>query len=145
MKKVLLASLIGLTLIGTTSQASSLAKVAGRSAAGEFGAGLLDGNLDAKDAARVGVHVVTTTGAVPTAVYSAGALGVEATTGTAIASLNGAAAVSATSYAIGAPVASALSTVGIVAAPAVVGGVIIVGAATLVAVGINELFFSDND
>jgi hypothetical protein len=42
---------------------------------------------------------------------------------------------------VGAPVVSAL---GLAAAPAVVGGVIIGGAAVLVAVGINELFFSED-
>ena len=141
MKKVLLAGLVGLTMASSVCEASSWTK----SAAVELAGDLLDGHLSVKKVARAGVDAVATVGATPTAVYGAGALGTEATTGTAIASLNGAAAVSATSYAIGAPVAGVLSGMGIVVAPAVVGGVIIVGAAGLVAVGINELFFSDDD
>jgi len=138
MKKLLLVGLVGLVVVSSTVEASSWT----RSAVGELAESLFDGHLTKKDVAKAGVHAITTAGATPTAVYSAGALGVEATTGTAIASLNGAAAVSATSYAVGAPVASVL---GIAAAPAVVGGIIIVGVAGLVAVGINEIFFSDNN
>jgi hypothetical protein len=137
MKRIILAILFGITVASTASQASSLAKTAG----GELAAGLLDGHLSVNDVARAGVHAATSAGAVPTAVTTASTLGIEATTGTAIASLNGAAAVSATSYAVGAPVVSAL---GLAAAPAVVGGVIIGGVAVLVAVGINELFFSED-
>lgn len=139
---------IGLLMV--MSSMSLHAKVGGNlgdkalRAGSELAAGLMDGKLDTKDIARAGVHMAADMGAVPVAVYGAGALGVEATTGTAIATLNGAAAVSATSYAIGAPVATAIGTLtGIVIAPSVVGGAIIVGTASLLAVGVNTIFFDD--
>jgi len=101
----------------------------------------LDGDLSARDVAKIGVHYASTVGAVPAAVSGASALGVTAGTGTAISTLSGAAAVSATSAAIGAPVAAAIGTVtGVVLAPAVVGGVIIAG----VAYGVNALFLDED-
>jgi len=138
MKKVLLAGLIGLTMASSVCEASSWKK----SGTKDFVKCLLDGDLSVKEVAKIGVDTAVEASATHVAVYGAGALGTEATTGTAIASLSGTAAVSATSYAIGAPVVTAL---GIAASPAVVGGVIIAGAAGLVAMGINELFFSDDN
>ena len=140
MKKMFITAFIAMTLIGTQAQANSYIDMI-KNAGTDLVFRALDGDITAKDIGRTAVHVATTSASTPAVVYGAGALGVNATTGTAIATLNGAAAVSATSYAIGAPVVSVL---GIAAAPAVVGGVIIVGAATLVAVGINAIFFSDD-
>ena len=77
-----------------------------------------------------------TTGATSTAVYLAGAAGMTAKTGTAIAALSGAAATNATLCAIGTPV---VTTLGIAAAPAVVGGVIVGAAAAGVCYGVHCL------
>lgn len=112
-----------------------------KSAGWELAANAVEGHLEVKDVAKAGVHYVAVARAVPVAIEAASVAGVNAGTGVAIAELSGAAAISATSAAIGAPAAAALGTVGIVVAPAVVGGVLISGAATAIAVGINYLFF----
>lgn len=91
--------------------------------------GVKDGVKNATRATIVGAST-------PTAVSVAGAVGMTAKTGTAISSLSGIAATKATLYAIGAPVASAL---GLTTAPAVVGGVIVMGAASAVAWGVGKL------
>jgi hypothetical protein len=107
-------------------------------AAPVIGLGCAAATGDAKDVAKAGVHVATGAVAVPAAVATASALGVTASTGTAIAGLSGAAATSATLAAVGAPVCGVL---GIAASPAVVGGVVVGGAALLVGYGINCLLF----
>lgn len=93
-----------------------------------------------KSAVKTGVkatlNTTIATSATSTAVSLAGAAGMTAKTGTAIATLSGAAATNATLCAIGTPVASAL---GIAAAPAVVGGVIVAGAAAGVCYGVSCL------
>jgi hypothetical protein len=84
--------------------------------------------------------------AMPVAVSSASTLGVTASTGTAISSLNGAAAVSATSYAVGSAVIEGAAIVGlsIPAAPAVVGGVVItaagLAAGKIISWGVKKIF-----
>jgi len=143
MKKVFTLVVAGMLVVQTSVMASSSSKIL-NSLNSELASVMMDGDLSMKDVAKVGVHLATETGAVPATVNGASLLGLEASTGTAISSLNGAAAVSATSYAIGSPVAGVLSAVGITVAPAVVGGVIIAGTAVLVASGINELFFSED-
>ncbi|MCF6207681.1 MAG: hypothetical protein L3J47_12470 [Sulfurovum sp.] len=142
-QKVAVVSAIAFTLIVDSAYAETSMKFGLKSGISEFLMEALDGEVSKEDMAKAGVHIVAATGAMPATVTAASALGVEATTGTAIASLSGAAAVSATSYAVGAPVAGVLSTMGIVVAPAVVGGVVIASAATLVALGVNALFFSE--
>lgn len=93
-----------------------------------------------KSAVKTGVKTMANTtiaaSATSTAVSLVGAAGMTAKTGTAIATLSGAAATNATLCAIGTPVASAL---GIAAAPAVVGGVIVAGAAAGVCYGVSCL------
>ncbi len=102
-------------------------------------------DITVKSAAKVAVTVVAESVSIPAAVAGASAMGVTAGTGTAISALSGAAAVSATSAAVGAGTSAALATVGIVVAPAVVGGVIIVGAGVAVGSAINWLLFDDED
>jgi hypothetical protein len=141
MRKMFIALMMVISMIVTVGEASPYVK----SAARELGMHAVDGQITVNDIARAGVTVAVEASSVSATVYGASILGVNATTGTAIASLNGAAAVSATSCVIGAPAAGALTAVtGIVVAPAVVGGVIILGAGALVAFGINELFFSED-
>ncbi len=96
-------------------------------------------------AAKVSITTAAEAVAVPAAVATASSLGVTASTGTAISALRGAAATSATLAAIGGPAAAALGAVGIVAAPAVIGGVIVVGTGTAIAAGINWLLFDDDE
>ena len=111
----------------------------------ELGSHALEGDLSASDFAKAGVHCAAVAGAVPATIAGASALGVTASTGTAISALSGAAAVSATSAAIGTPVVSALGAIGVtVAAPATVGGIIIIGVATGMAYGFNTLFFDED-
>ncbi len=93
------------------------------------------------DTAReVAVSMAVKAASIPATVGGASSLGMTASTGTAIASLSGAAAVSATLAAVGTPVIAVVSTVvTITAAPAVVGGAVVAGAAFGVAWGINSL------
>lgn len=89
---------------------------------------------------QTAVNLAVDTVAVPATVAGAGAVGVTASTGTAVASLSGAAATSATVAAVGAPVAEGLATVGIVAfAPFEVGLTVIGLVAAGGAWGINKL------
>jgi hypothetical protein len=97
-----------------------------------------------KAAREAVVGVAAEAASVPTAVMVASEAGVAASTGTAVASLSGAAASSATlaaigSSAIGTTLGSAAAAAGIVAAPAVVGGAIVVGVAAGIAYGVNAL------
>ncbi len=85
---------------------------------------------------KAAADTAITASATSTAVYVAGAAGMTAKTGTAIAALSGAAATNATLAAIGTPV---VTTLGIAAAPAVVGGVIVAGAAAGVCYGVHCL------
>lgn len=85
---------------------------------------------------KTAADTAITTSATSTAVYLAGAAGMTAKTGTAIAALSGAAATNATLCAIGTPVVAAT---GIVAAPAVVGSVIVAGVAAGVCYGVHCL------
>ncbi len=89
-----------------------------------------------KHSIKAAADTAITTSATSTAVYLAGAAGMTAKTGTAIAALSGAAATNATLCAIGTPVVAAT---GIVAAPAVVGGVIVAGVAAGVCYGVHCL------
>ena len=93
-----------------------------------------------KDNAKKAVKSMIAGSATSTAVTLAGAAGMTAKTGTAIAALSGAAATNATLCAIGTPVVSALSAVGVtVSAPAVVGGMIVAGAAAVTCYGVHCL------
>ena len=103
--------------------------------------GYIPDDLSAKELARVAVTVVAETVSVPAAVAGASAMGVTASTGTAIATLSGAAATNATLYAIGAPVASALGVT--FAAPVVVGGAVVGGIALAVSWGVSSLLDED--
>jgi len=99
---------------------------------------------DIKDIRRVAVGIVAESSAIPTAVKIISYTGVTASTGTSIATLSGAAATSATlasigSTAVGTTISAAATAVGITMAPAVVGGVIVIGVASGVAYGINSL------
>ena len=86
-------------------------------------------------AAAVGVEVM----AVPAAVAIASASGVTASTGTAIAALGGAAATNATLAAIGTPIVSGLAGIGVtLGAPVVVGGFIVLTAATGAAIAAKK-------
>ena len=85
---------------------------------------------------KAAADATITTGATSTAVYLASAAGVTAKTGTAIATLSGAAATNATLAAIGTPVAT---TLGIAAAPAVVGAAVVGAAAAGVCYGVHCL------
>ena len=97
------------------------------------------GKTVAKTAMKTAVNSVITTSATSTAVTVAGAVGMTAKTGTAIASLSGVAATNATLCAIGTPVASTFTAVtGVACAPAVVGGAIIAGGAALLCWGVSE-------
>ncbi len=132
-------------VLGVSSlSAASAVKAPIKNAVIDLVADSLDGDLSAKDVAKAAVHYGAGVAATPAAVAGASALGATASTGTAISTLSGAAAVSATSAAIGAPVSAALSAVGIAVAPAVVGGVIILGTATAIAYGFNALFLDDD-
>jgi len=97
-----------------------------------------------KAAREVAVGVAAEAASVPAAVLVASEAGVAASTGTAVATLSGAAASSATlaaigSSAVGTTLGGAAAAVGIVVAPAVVGGAIVVGIAAGVACGVNAL------
>ena len=102
-------------------------------------------NIDSLTLVReTAVEVAVEAASVPAAVGIASAVGTTASTGTAIASLGGAAATSATlaaigSSAVGTAVGGAAAVVGIVAAPAVIGGAIVVGMAAGVAYGVNTV------
>ena len=143
MKSVFRSVVFGFAVVSVLGASTALASsFPVKNVAVEMASELLDGDLSMRDVAKVGVHVAAGAGAVPATVASASALGATAGTGTAISSLSGAAAVSATSAMIGAPVATAITSVtGVVLAPAVVGGVIIMGVASGVAYGFNSLFF----
>lgn len=94
----------------------------------------------AKKAVKGTIDTAIAGSATSTAVTLAGAAGMTAKTGTAIAALSGAAATKATLCAIGTPVVSALGAVGVtVSAPAVVGGMIVAGAAAGVCYGVHCL------
>jgi len=107
--------------------------------AGESGMAREAGRIVAEKVAERVVGTVAT----PVAVKAASALGVTASTGTEIAALGGVAATSATLAAIGGPASAALGTVGIVAAPAVVGGAIVAGVGFAVVKGVSYLLFRD--
>ena len=92
-------------------------------------------------AAKTTINIVVEGAAIPAAVATASSLGVTASTGTAIGSLSGAAATSATLSVIGGPASIALGTVGIVVSPVVIGGVIVVGIGAVIAAGINKILF----
>jgi hypothetical protein len=99
----------------------------------------------AETAAKAAIAASIEVAAVPTAVTIASATGVTASTGTAIAGLSGAAATSSTLAAIGgsslvAPVTAAL---GITAAPAAVGFVVVSAVGYGVYEGVTWLFFDD--
>ena len=98
-------------------------------------------NISPKSVVKVAVTVGTEASAIPAAVAGASAIGVTASTGTAIATLSGAAATNATLYAIGAPVASALGVT--FAAPVVVGGAVVGGIALAVSWGVSSLLDED--
>jgi hypothetical protein len=84
------------------------------------------------------VAVTVVTPAVTTvAVSTAGALGATASTGTAIASLSGAAATSATLATIGSGVAGVVGVT--VASPAIVGGLIVAGVSSAIVAGVMWL------
>ena len=138
---VLVGFLVGSLLFVPVASARTPLKTAPVELAEEV---IEDGGITAKGLVKVGVEFVVRSAAMPVAVSTASAAGVTAGTGTAISTLSGAAAVSATSAAVGAPVASALSAIGItVAAPAVIGGVIIAGAGIAAGLAINAIFFDD--
>jgi hypothetical protein len=104
-----------------------------------------DYEIDSLTMAReAAVEVAAEAVSVPAAVGIASVTGTTASTGTAIASLSGAAATSATLAAIGSStvgtaLGAAATVVGITAAPAVIGGAIVVGIATGVACGVNAV------
>ncbi|MDQ5908830.1 MAG: hypothetical protein QG599_923 [Pseudomonadota bacterium] len=106
---------------------------------------LCDGDFTVKEAATAAAKSAVIAGAeaiaVPVAIKTASIAGVAASTGTPIAALSGAAATSATLAAVGGSASIALGAVGIVAAPAVVGGAIVLGVGTAVGYGINWLLF----
>lgn len=94
----------------------------------------------AKKAVKSTVDTAIAGSATSTAVYLAGAAGMTAKTGTAIATLSGCVATKATLCAIGTPVVSALGAVGVtVSAPAVVGGMVVAGVAAGVCYGAHCL------
>jgi len=140
---------VAVSVLGTTSATAdsfgSMAKKSAGRVAKVVGYIPDEGNVSSvKKAAKVAVSIAVEAVAVPTAVAGASAMGVTATTGTTIATLSGAAATNATLYAIGAPIASALTPVATalgatVAAPAVVGGIVVGGAAMLIGWGVSSL------
>ena len=112
------------------------AKWEGANATGKLASGEEFRTVARKTAVNIAVDAV----AVPATVAGAGAVGVTASTGTAVASLSGAAATSATVAAVGAPAAEGLAAVGItMLSPFALGVVIIGGTAAGVAYGINKL------
>jgi len=95
-----------------------------------------------KTAAKVATKQVVKKASIPVAVQTASLLGVEAGTGTAISSLSGAAATSATAAAVGGTVIEGAAAIGIgvTAAPAVVGAAVIGGIGIGVACLIDSIF-----
>jgi hypothetical protein len=85
------------------------------------------------------VEALAVSKAVPVAVHVASATGMTASTGTAISALSGAAATSATLAAVGGPGSAALAIIGVTAAPAVVGSVLVTGAAVGIVKGVKWL------
>jgi len=96
-----------------------------------------------KEIGALGAGAIGASVATPVAIATAGAFGVTAGTGTAISALSGAAAISATSAAVGAGSSVALATIGIVVAPAVIGGIIITGVGSAIAGSIYWLVVDD--
>lgn len=89
------------------------------------------------------VFIAIDAASLPTAVLLTSASGTQATTGTAIITLNGAAATSATLAAIGTPVSAfVFTTTGVIFAPIVVGGVVVSAAGAVVGAGVNEMIES---
>jgi len=92
--------------------------------------------------AKETVAVMVTPALTSVAVSTAGAMGATASTGTAIASLSGAAATSATLAYIGTGVAGAVGVT--VASPAILGGVIVAGVSSAVVFASSALL-EDNE
>ena len=130
-------SVLGATSVCADSTLSTAKNVIGKVTK----IGYIPDDLSAKELAKVAVTAVAESVSVPAAVAGASAMGVTASTGTAIATLSGAAATNATLYAIGAPVASALGVT--FAAPVVVGGAIVGGIALAVSWGVSSLLDED--
>ena len=94
-----------------------------------------------KSIAKTAVTTAATTVAMPTAIAITSVSGVAAGTGTAISTLSGAAAVSATSAYVGSSVIAASGGVlATVAAPAVIGGAVILGIGAGVGWAFSKLF-----
>jgi len=146
---------ITICLISGTSMAEAaniswpqVAKSTGMSVAGDA----LDGTLlkdddtstqIAKITGHAAIHIATETASVPVAVSIASVSGMTASTGTAISTLSGAAATSATLAGVGTTVLEVVGLAGSVAiaAPAAIGGAIVLGAGALVAYAVDTVLF----
>jgi len=145
MKALLSAVLIGSLVVGASANSYSNS-IKGAGYIGDaYGAyeNIENGNYEelAKGVASVAVGVGVEAVSVPATVSIVSATGATASTGTAISTLSGAAATSSTLAYVGSGVASVIgATTGIVLAPAVVGGAIVVGVGAAISYGITSLF-----
>ena len=139
MKKIITITFLLLGLSQAVFAAESTTKKVLRNAAPAAAGCTFYGSTAQECLREIAVDTAVEVAAVPATVALASTSGMTAGTGTAIASLSGAAATSATLASIGSSGAAALGAVGIVAAPAVVGGAIVGAAALGVAWGVNRI------